>query len=108
MVLGEETLQAIKDAARMIADSGYVTCLTGAGISVESGIRPFRGPGGLWTERGEPPMDGYRQFLRDPKAYWGRRMRDKGEFGISIVGAEPNPVTGPWPSWSRCVSSGVS
>jgi len=90
MVLGEETLQAIRDAARMIVDSSYVTCLTGAGISVESGIRPFRGPGGLWTERGEPPMDGYQRFIRDPKAYWERRMKDAGEFGISIMGAKPN------------------
>jgi len=91
MVLGEDALQAIREAAAIVVDSSYVTCLTGAGISVESGIRPFRGPGGLWTERGEPPMDGYQRFLRDPKAYWERRIRDAGEFGISIMGAKPNP-----------------
>jgi len=91
MVLGDDALRAIKEAATIIVDSSYVTCLTGAGISVESGIRPFRGPGGLWTEKGEPPMDGYQRFIRDPKAYWERRIRDAGEFGISIAGAKPNP-----------------
>ena len=91
MALGEDVLQAIRDAATTIVDSSYVTCLTGAGISVESGIRPFRGPGGLWTEKGEPPMDGYQRFLRDPASYWERRMRNASEFGISIMGAKPNP-----------------
>ncbi len=91
MVLGDDAIQAIRKAAAIIVDSSYVTCLTGAGISVESGIRPFRGPGGLWTEKGEPPMDGYQKFLRDPKAHWERRMRDAGEFGINIMEAKPNP-----------------
>ena len=91
MVLPEGTLQSIRDAAAIIASSKYVTCLTGAGISVESGIRPFRGPGGLWTEKGEPPMDGYRRFLRDPKGYWERRLERMGEFGLSLSNKEPNP-----------------
>ena len=84
MVLSEETLQSIRDAAAIIAESEYVTCLTGAGISVESGIRPFRGPGGLWTEKGEPAMDGYRRFLNDPKSYWEKRMVRSSEFGLSL------------------------
>jgi NAD-dependent deacetylase len=91
MVLPEETLQSIRDAAAIIASSEYVTCLTGAGISVESGIRPFRGPGGLWTEKGEPSMDGYRRFLCDPKAYWERRLENRSEFGLSLSYKEPNP-----------------
>ena len=91
MVLSEDTLQSIRDAAAIIVESKYVTCLTGAGISVESGIRPFRGPGGLWTEKGEPSMDGYRRFLNDPKAYWERRMENKSEFGLSLQNKEPNP-----------------
>src|SRR4051812_38785119 len=27
-----------------------ITVLTGAGISVASGLRPFRGPGGIWND----------------------------------------------------------
>ena len=50
--------EEFENAAQILRDSKHVICLTGAGLSVESGIRPFRGPGGLWTEHGEPPMDG--------------------------------------------------
>src|SRR5437660_1113489 len=60
----------IRQAAQLILAAAYVTALTGAGISVESGIPPFRGPGGLWTKYGEPPMDGYQRFLQDPKKAW--------------------------------------
>ena len=91
MAQGDEIERLVKEAASIVMNSSYVTCLTGAGISVESGIRPFRGPGGLWTEKGEPPMDGYRRFLNDPKTYWENRMRDATEFGISILNAKPNP-----------------
>lgn len=33
-----------------IPSTARVTFLTGAGVSVASGIQPFRGPGGLWNE----------------------------------------------------------
>jgi len=39
----------IHEAAALILSAEYVVALTGAGVSVESGIRPFRGPDGLWT-----------------------------------------------------------
>jgi NAD-dependent deacetylase len=83
----------IERAARVILNSRYVTALSGAGISVESGIRPFRGPGGLWTERGEPPMDGYQRFMKDPKKHWEeivQRRGTTGEFSRTIGEAQPN------------------
>jgi NAD-dependent deacetylase len=89
--MNEEKLQVVKKAAEIIVNSSYLTCLTGAGISVESGIRPFRGPGGLWTEKGEPSMDGYQRFLDNPEAYWERRMRKDSEFASTILNAKPNP-----------------
>jgi NAD-dependent deacetylase len=85
--------RVIQNAVDLILSSEYVVALTGAGISVESGIRPFRGPGGLWTERGEPPMDGYARFQEDPVGYWERRLdpeRRRG-FGRSLHEARPNP-----------------
>jgi len=61
-------------AARVVRAADHVVALTGAGLSVASGIPPFRGPGGLFTRYGEPPMDGYQRFLADPKAAWQARL----------------------------------
>jgi NAD-dependent deacetylase len=88
-----ELNSAIERAAELILSADYVVALTGAGVSVESGIRPFRGPGGLWTERGEPSMDGWTRFKMDPRAYWERRLdpRRRSGFGGSLAEAGPNP-----------------
>ncbi len=92
MPLDKEALEAINGAAKLIKESKYVTALTGAGVSVESGIPPFRGPGGIWTKYGEPPMNGYRMFLEDPKAYWINLLSPerRGHFGESFKEARPN------------------
>ena len=39
----------IKEVAQIIKNSKHLTGFTGAGISVESGIPPFRGDNGLWN-----------------------------------------------------------
>ena len=43
----QEIPAAIKEAVSLIRSTRYLTAFTGAGISVESGIPPFRGEGGL-------------------------------------------------------------
>jgi NAD-dependent deacetylase len=79
-------------AARMLTDAQYPIALTGAGLSVESGIPPFRGPGGLWTKYGEPPMNGYQLFLADPKKGWEERIRRQDdELWRPLKVARPNP-----------------
>jgi NAD-dependent deacetylase len=80
-------------AARTLTAARYVVALVGAGISVESGIRPFRGNGGLWTEKGEPPMDGYQRFMRDPAQGWRdmlERRAANDEFSRTLAEAQPN------------------
>src|SRR3990170_7494946 len=91
--LSKELNKKIEEAANLILSSNYMTCLTGAGVSVESGIPPFRGPGGLWTRHGEPPMDGYQRFLEDPKAHWKSQLdpNRRRVMGSSILDAKPNP-----------------
>jgi NAD-dependent deacetylase len=64
----------ISSAAETIASSRYVVAMTGAGMSVESGIPTFRGENGLWTRYGQPPMDGYKRFRSDPVGWWQREM----------------------------------
>ncbi len=83
----------IERAAQALIDARYAIALVGAGISVESGIPPFRGKGGLWTKHGEPPMDGYQRAMEDLSAYWegmlARRDADD-EFSHAIRDARPN------------------
>ena len=47
-----DTDSTIRSAARLIRQARHLTAFTGAGISVESGIPPFRGAGGLWDRYG--------------------------------------------------------
>ena len=86
--------EAMQQAARFLIEARYVMAMTGAGISVESGIPPFRGPGGLWTKYGEPPMNGYQRFLENPKAAWEERLNPTGPSAIlreTVAAAVPNP-----------------
>jgi len=81
-------------AAQLVRRARYVIALTGAGMSVESGIPPFRGPGGLWTKHGEPPMNGYQRFLADPAKAWRERLSPQGpmrELWTTLAAARPNP-----------------
>lgn len=91
----EPTIDAalINEAARMLAESAHTVVLTGAGISKESGIPTFRGKDGLWTIRGEPPMNQYQQFVGDPKTWWLRRLEARAnpdDFATSLRESEPN------------------
>jgi len=84
----------LMEAAEVILRARYVVALTGAGMSVESNIPPFRGPGGLWTKHGEPAMNGYQRFLADPKKAWEERLNPKGprvELSKALENAAPNP-----------------
>lgn len=90
MVGAMDDLTAVAECLRR---ARYAIALTGAGLSVESGIPPFRGPGGLWTKHGEPPMNGYQRFLADPKRAWEERLSPSGpmaELWAALRAAEPN------------------
>ncbi len=79
----------VEDVARaLIAADGKAVALTGAGISVESGIPDFRSAGGLW-ERFDPmeyaTIDAFR---RRPEKVWEMIF----SLEELLVRAQPNPA----------------
>jgi NAD-dependent protein deacetylase/lipoamidase len=73
-------------AREWLAEARSVAVLTGAGISAESGIPTFRGPGGLWNNHRPEDLATPEAFARDPKLSWQwydwRRQR--------VAAAQPN------------------
>jgi NAD-dependent deacetylase len=61
--------ERIRKAANLILRAKHTTAFTGAGISVESGIPPFRGREGLWS-RYDPGCLDLDAFYRDPAQTW--------------------------------------
>ncbi len=59
----------IERAVAILKQSSFTTAYTGAGISVESGIPPFRGEGGLWTKY-DPELLYIDHFMNDPASAW--------------------------------------
>lgn len=76
----------IDEASDIVRAARRLLVLTGAGISAESGIAPFRGKGGIWA-RYDPMEYGTLDALRaDPAKVW-RMLYD---LGLEIAAARPN------------------
>ncbi|QGY47265.1 RNA polymerase subunit sigma [Maribellus comscasis] len=59
----------IKESAEIIKESKFTIAFTGAGISVESGVPPFRGEHGLWNKYNPEVLDlGY--YLNNEEECW--------------------------------------
>ncbi|MCF2136393.1 MAG: NAD-dependent deacylase [Candidatus Thorarchaeota archaeon] len=83
------TLDAdIQRARVLVSQSHKITALTGAGISVDSGIPDFRSEGGLWRRYDPFEYATYERFLEDPSKFWtmGRELAEV------ILKARPNPA----------------
>jgi NAD-dependent deacetylase len=76
----QQTAQSILNARAAIA-------LTGAGISIESGIPPFRGPGGLWEKVDPMEVAHIDAFRRDPEKVWRLLLKGMQSF---LTAARPN------------------
>jgi NAD-dependent deacetylase len=79
---------ALQQLTGLVRDARRIVVFTGAGISTESGIPDFRGPGGVWSkyDPGEFHID---RFLASPESrrrYWLRVT----EFYREIAKAMPN------------------
>src|SRR5215213_10006238 len=89
---------SLVDQARdLVRAAGRVLVLTGAGVSAESGVPTFRGPGGLWRNYRPEELATPQAFARDPQLVWEwydwRRTR--------IGACEPNPAHHVIAEWSR-------
>ncbi len=67
--LNHSTDNLLDQTAALIADSRCFVAFTGAGISVESGIPPFRGHGGLWNKV-DPRLLEIGYFEKNPLQSW--------------------------------------
>lgn len=85
----------IFQAARLLAAARHITVFSGAGISVASGIPPFRGPGGLWSMV-DPGFIEIEYFHRQPEKSWlrikeifydyfGRALANDAHFGVAAM-----------------------
>ncbi|WP_295156179.1 NAD-dependent deacylase [uncultured Brachyspira sp.] len=72
--------------AKTIKESKYAVAFTGAGISVESGVPPFRGENGLWEKHGSQFAE-ISYFVKHPKESWGSLKK---VFYDPITDVKPN------------------
>lgn len=79
-------IAAINEAVKLIRKSKYMVAFTGAGISVESGIPPFRGAGGIWNTT-HPIFLEIEYFRKKPLQSW---KKIKEIFYDKLGDAEPN------------------
>jgi len=78
--------EEIQRARELVSKSGKIIALTGAGISVDSGIPDFRSEGGLWERYDPHEYATIESFNRNPLKFWtmGRELAE------TILQAEPN------------------
>lgn len=86
-------IEDIKRAVELLKKSNYTTAFTGAGISVESGIPPFRGETGLWSKY-DPIVLDIDYFKENPLESWmvikeifydffGKAKPNEAHYGLS-------------------------
>ena len=84
----DEWRDEIREAAALISATDKVVALTGAGISVDSGIPAFRGAQGLWEKYDPMEYAHIDAFLADPAKVWNMLE----EMAAITAMAQPNPA----------------
>lgn len=83
----DNSSDAIAELRRALERANRVVALTGAGISAESGVPTFRGPGGLWRNYSPEKLATPEAFAQDPRLVWEWYDWRRG----LIQKAQPNP-----------------
>jgi NAD-dependent deacetylase len=68
--LSHSLRDALRQGRALLESAERIVVLTGAGVSAESGVPTFRGPGGLWKSRRPEQLATPEAFARDPRAVW--------------------------------------
>lgn len=95
----EEARQSdpINAARRALKDVKRVLVLTGAGISVESGVPTFRGAGERWRDKHFSELANQEAFKADPREIWDWYL-----YRRSVVAAcEPNHAHRALAEWAK-------
>lgn len=79
---------AVREAAEVLVSRRNAVALTGAGVSVESGIPAFRGSQGLWERYDPMEYATIGAFVRNPEKVWTMLS----EMIDIMAGAQPNPA----------------
>ncbi len=77
-----------KDLSKALKSCDTGCVLTGAGISVGSGIPDFRSENGLWTKYDPGVYASYQRFIQDPSYFWEMHI----DVMHLIQKAAPNPA----------------
>ncbi len=67
---GDDIIDLIEKASKIILKSKYLVVLTGSGISAESGIPTFRGKNGLWKRYRPEQLATPEGFAVNPRLVW--------------------------------------
>lgn len=77
----------LREGRELLAGARSIVVVTGAGISAESGVPTFRGPGGLWKSHRPEELATPEAFRRDPRLVWEWYAWRRGV----VAGCRPNP-----------------
>ena len=75
-------------AAEVLRKTTNAIAVTGAGVSVESGISDFRSPAGLWAKYPPEEYATMNAFLQDPDKVWDMWY----ELAETMQSVQPNPA----------------
>lgn len=85
-IIPEKNTEYLSEAAERFTSAACAVALTGAGISVNSGIDDFRSPGGLWSRLSPDEYATLEVFIKSPAKAWVLYR----EMGKGLLDKQPN------------------